>query len=170
MVYVNRVNLEGFLEISKVEVVSLDGKAIPVMHGILHDESGVHSHRIIMSDYPAAITLDMMREFQEIQNGQVLIELGNNEAMVSIRDGMPLVAIEGKLITTPDHNTVIDVKWIFFLTVPPQQWNLADKRLDSILKNIVNSWWSMTETDRQLVYEYLRGFDGRHGKRRLASD
>lgn len=169
MTFVNRVNLQGYLEITEVDTVEFDRKTVPVMHGVLHGGDFLSQHKLLITDYPASFTVEMLRKFQGVKRGQMLVELDGNEVAVTINNGLPLVAVEGKLLSKPRQESVVEVRWIYFLTLPPQQLDFHDERLNQIVLNITDSWWSMTETERQLVYEYLQGYFGRRERSSASS-
>jgi hypothetical protein len=161
MVYVNRVNLQGYLEITAVEEVNVNSNAVPVMHGILHGGDFLSKHKLLITDYPASFTIEMVRRFQKIRSGQLMMELDDREVVVTINNGLPLVSVEGTLLSKPGQESVVKVRWIYFLSIPSQQLDFKDERLSQIVANITDSWWSKTETERKITYDYLNGFFGR---------
>lgn len=151
MPYANRVNLQGYLEIEKIDVVRLNGKSVPVLHGFLHSGSFLASHRLLITDSPAALTLDLMRKFQDYPDGQVVLEIEGQQVDVSVLKGKPLVAVEGRLLSRPNQESVVDVKWITFLSIAPSHLAIQDDRL----VEIINRWNEIREADREHVYQFL---------------
>ena len=98
MPYANRVNLQGYLEIVKVTTIEIDGKTIPVLCGYLHSGDILAIHKLVISDYPATKTINLIKEFQEQPNGQALLTISNHQVEVTMLDGKPLVSIKSEVI------------------------------------------------------------------------
>ena len=156
--FVNHVNLQGYLEITFVEEVTINSKAIPIIHGILHSGDFLAKHKLLITDYPALSTIEMVRRFQKIRSGQLMAELSDSRVGKTTNNGFPLVFVEGELLSSPEQESVVKVRWIYFMSITSNQIDFKDERLDEIVANIANRWWEMSETERQLVYEYLHGY------------
>ena len=152
MTYANRVNLQGYLEITEIETVRLDGKTIPVIHGYLHNGEFLSKHRLLITDAPASLTVELLRDYQDRHaEPQVSLQIDEEQIrIVPVLQETPLVAIEGRLLSRPNQESVIDVKWITFLSVMPSAIS-QDKRLEEIAR----SWSLIREQDKESVYQYV---------------
>lgn len=161
MPYANRVNLQGYLEIVKVTTIEIDGKTIPVLYGYLHSGDFLAIHKLVISDYPATKTINLIKEFQEQPNGQALLTISNHQVEITVLDGKPLVSIEGKLFSFPNQESVIDVQWITFLSLAP----LSFHGQDALLMDVIKWWMKIPDVKRKMVHQYLvRLVDNRNEK------
>ncbi|RCK72785.1 MAG: hypothetical protein ANABAC_1319 [Anaerolineae bacterium] len=120
MNYVNHVYLQGYLEILSAQTVQVNGQEVPVLHGLLHTGEFLSTHKLLITNAPAAYVLEMIRDIQDnppVHQAALLIEEGQISILPLMKD-KPLVVVEGRLISKPKQESVVDVKWITFLSVP----------------------------------------------------
>lgn len=141
MGFANRVNLQGYLEIERVEVVTLDGLEVPVIHACLYSGKLLGKHRLLMTNLIAQRVLEALRK-KTVTSLRMVDEDGTERPL----DSRPLVAIEGRLLTQ-GRESVVDVKWITFLSLVPK-----DIPLDMRLSRIIACWPKLEEAQRERIY------------------
>ncbi len=102
MRFANRVMLQGYLEVERMEQVVLDEKSgllAPVIRGWLWtDTAGLERHRVVLADKPAVGLLELLRRFNPTEGGSALVRLNGQVFEVTHLDGKPFVAVEGRLV------------------------------------------------------------------------
>jgi hypothetical protein len=153
MKFANRVTLQGYLEVERMEQVALDADSslfAPVIHGWLWtDAAGVERHRVVLADKPALGLLDLLRKFNPAEGGSALVSINGNRFEVAHLDGKPFVAVEGRLL-----NGVVDVKHVTLLSTP--EAGLLRLLTDHRLREIVYQWADVREADRAHMYRLVR--------------
>lgn len=153
MRFANRVVLQGYLEIERMEQVALDeGSKLsaPVLHGWLWtDTTGLERHRVVIADNPAVGLLEMLRRFNPAEGGSALVSINGNRFEVAHLDGKPFVAMEGRLL-----DGVVDVKHVTLLSTP--EAGLLRLLTDHRLREIVYLWEDVREADRAHMYRIVR--------------
>ena len=154
MNYANRVLLQGYLELERVEEMPLLAGGVsammPVLYGWLWtDAEGRSRHRVMLTDKVALGLLGVLRRFRP-QGGSALVRLSGTTLEVAQLDGKPFVAVEGRLV----EGGVVDVKHISVLSTP----EAALLRLleDHRLREIAYAWSALQEADRALMYRLAR--------------
>lgn len=153
MRFANRVVLQGYLEIERMEQVSLDevsALSAPVVRGWLWtDTAGLERHRVVLADKPAVGLLEMLRRFNPTEGGSALVSINGNRFEVAHLDGKPFVAVEGRLL-----DGVVDVKHVTLLSTP--EAGLLRLLTDHRLREIVYQWADVREADRAHMYRIVR--------------
>ena len=151
MALVNLVHLKGYLEIVQAETVSLDGRVVPVLHAYIHTGEILASHRLIITSNTAEFVLNTLRRYQDtgLLNRRDYLEVGEGGTRVLYGDH-PLVMVEGRLLSRRGHESVIEVKWITFLTID-------DGRSDpnTFLQDLLSHWKDLSEAERKRVRALL---------------
>jgi len=154
--FVNRVTLQGYLEIDKIETVSLDGLDVPVLHGsIMADPAFGMRHQVLIADRPAVAVLEMLRQFQTFPE-QKFFSIGDTVSDFLIAEGKPFVSIEGNLIQGTNGGTVVNVSWITFLTAP--YGLLKQIQSDRRLHEMVNTWRALSPEAKDELYCQFRKY------------
>ncbi len=152
MRFANRVVLQGYLEIERMEQVSLDevsALSAPVVRGWLWtDTAGLERHRVVLADKPALGLLEMLRRFNP-EGGSALVTIDGNRFEVAHLDGKPFVAVEGRLL-----DGVVDVKHVTLLSTP--EAGLLRLLTDHRLREIVYLWDEVREADRAHMYRLVQ--------------
>ncbi|MEW6505826.1 MAG: hypothetical protein AB1457_17875 [Chloroflexota bacterium] len=152
MRFANRVVLQGYLDIQRVETISLDGKSglsAPVVHGVLElDASGIERQPVVIADRPAVALLEILHRYQP-GVGSALVNINGMTVEVAQLNGKPFVAVEGSLISG-----TVAVKHITVLSVP--EAGLLRLLMDHRLREIVYGWEEIREADRMLMYRIVR--------------
>lgn len=152
MRFANRVVLQGYLDIQRVETISLDGKSglsAPVVHGVLElDASGIERQPVVIADRPAVALLEILHRYQP-GVGSALVNINGMTVEVAQLNGKPFVAVEGSLISG-----IVAVKHITVLSVP--EAGLLRLLMDHRLREIVYGWEEIREADRMLMYRIVR--------------
>ena len=133
--YTNLSILQGWLEVSSVQSLTLDGQPVVVIHGWINttDQDGLESffgerHPVVISGRPAEAILEITRKLNDkFQNlsGISLASLSGelaDQIQVLLKGGRPYVIAQGKLLTR-DGKSCVDVKHISFLGLP---WGALD--------------------------------------------
>jgi hypothetical protein len=144
--YTNLSILQGWLEVSSVQMVTMDRLPEVVIHGWINttDQDGLETffgerHPVVISGRPAEAVVDITRKLNEkFQNltGIILVSLSGDLAeqfRVLITQGRPYVIAQGKLLTH-DGQSCVDIKHISFLGLP---WGALDALHE--LEPIMNS-------------------------------
>ncbi len=150
MKFVNRVMLQGYLEVEKVVEVVLDagcGLTSPVVHGWLWTDGGMERHQVVLADKPAIGLLELMRRINPA-GGSALLRLNGRVFEVAQLDGKPFVAVEGRLL-----DGVVDVKYVTLLSMP--EAGLLRMLTDHRLREIVAMWDEVREADRAHMYRLV---------------
>lgn len=156
MPFANHVSLQGYLEIGEVRMLSLDGTTVPVLHGYLHSGEFLATHRILITAAPANITLDMLRQYQNgtAGGGGIALEITEEGVrIVPVDPHRPLVAIEGRLLSSPTLGCVVDVKWITFLSLVSADAPLAAE--DRLLRELINQWENLSAGEKEQIHALL---------------
>jgi hypothetical protein len=150
--FANRVLLQGYLEVERVEQITLDESSqlsAPVLHGWLWtDTAGLERHRVVLADKPALGFLEMLRKFNP-EGGSALLSLNGSRFEVAHLDGKPFVALEGRLL-----NGAVQVKYITLLSIP--EAGLLRLLTDHRLREIVYHWEHVREADRAHMHKLVR--------------
>lgn len=150
--FANRVVLQGYLDVQRVEEVVLDGASrlsAPVVHGVLElDSAGLDRQAVVIADKPAIALLEVMRKFKP-EGGSALVSIGGVTVEVAHLDGKPFVAIEGRLV-----GGVVSVKHVTVLSTP--EAGLLRLLTDHRLREIVYAWEDIREADRAHMYRMVR--------------
>lgn len=153
--FVNRVTLQGYLEIEQVENVALDDGShltVPVLHGcVMADPALGMRHRLLIADRPALAVLEVMRQFQGSDQQHIVISGSTVDLL--LLEGKPFVSIEGNLIEGSD-GSLVNVTWITFLSAP--YGLLKQLQLDRRLQELVNAWRALPPEARDDLYCQLR--------------
>ncbi|MEJ5200613.1 MAG: hypothetical protein WHV66_00155 [Anaerolineales bacterium] len=155
MPFANHVSLQGYLEISEVRMLSLDSTTVPVLHGYLHSGEFLATHRLLITAAPANITLDMLRQHQNgAAGGGIALEITEGGArLVAVDPNRPLVAVEGRLLSSPTLGCVVDVKWITFLSLVSADAPLTAG--DRLLRDLVNQWENLSAGEKEQIHALL---------------
>jgi len=152
MRFVNRVSLQGYLAVQRVEEVVLDagsGLSVPVIYGVLEmDAAGLERQAVVIADKPALGLLEVLRKFRP-EGGSALLSIGGMTVEVAHLDGKPFVVVEGKLV-----DGVVSVKSLTVLSTP--EVGLLRLLTDHRLREIVYAWEEIREADRALMYRIVR--------------
>jgi hypothetical protein len=152
MRFVNRVTLQGYLAVQRLEEVMLDaesGLSAPVIYGVLEmDTAGLERQAVVIADKPAVGLLEMLRKFSP-QGGSALVSIDGVTAEVAHLDGKPFVAVEGKLVYG-----VVSVQHVTVLSTP--EAGLLRLLTDHRLREIVYAWEDVREADRSHMYRIVR--------------
>lgn len=144
MRFVNRVLLQGYLEIEQVGDVVLDaasGLSAPIVRGWLWgDPVGLMRHRLIVADQAATALLDILRKTQPI-GSVAMVVLGERQVEIACLDGKPFVSLEGTLV-----DGIVNVKWITVLSLP--EISLLRLLTDPRLRDVVYAWGALSEGER----------------------
>ncbi len=158
MRFANRVVLQGYLEIERVEQIALDKASdlsAPVIHGRLWtDAAGLERHRVVIADKPAVGLLELLRRFNPTEGGSALVSVNGSRFEVAHLDGKPFVAVEGRLV-----DGVVDVKHVTLLSTP--EAGLLRLLTDHRLREIVYRWADVREADRAHMYRIVQEIRGR---------
>jgi len=153
MRFANRVTLQGYLEIERMDQVALDAGSelfAPVIHGWLWtDTVGLERHRVILADKPALGLLEMLRRFNPTEGGSALLSLNGTQFEVAHLNGRPFVAVEGRLVAG-----VVNVKHVTLLSTP--EAGLLRLLTDHRLREIVYGWGEIREADRAHMYRIVQ--------------
>lgn len=152
MKFANRVTLQGYLEVVRMEQVPLDnssGLAAPVVHGWLWTgQSGLERHRVVIADKPAIGLLEVLRRFNPEAGGSALVSIDGHHYEVAHLDGKPFVVVEGTLT-----NGVVNVKFLTMLSTP--EISLLRLLRDHRLRELVSGWEDLREADRAGIYRWF---------------
>ncbi|MDT8899497.1 hypothetical protein QYE77_14630 [Thermanaerothrix sp. 4228-RoL] len=153
MRFANRVMLQGYLEVERMEQVVLDEKSgllAPVIRGWLWtDTAGLERHRVVLADKPAVGLLELLRRFNPTEGGSALVRLNGQVFEVTHLDGKPFVAVEGRLVAG-----VVNVKHVTLLSTP--EAGLLRLLTDHRLREIVYLWEEVREADRAHMYRLVQ--------------
>ena len=153
MRFANRVVLQGYLEIERMEQIALDESSAllaPVLYGRLWtDAAGLEHHRVVIADKPAVGLLELLRRFNPTEGGSALVSVNGSRFEVAHLDGKPFVAVEGRLVAG-----VVDVKHVTLLSTP--EAGLLRLLTDHRLREIVYAWADVREADRAHMYRIVR--------------
>lgn len=152
MRFANRVTLQGYLAIQRVEEVMLDGESglsVPVVYGVLElDAVGLTRQAVVLADKPATWLLEILHRFRP-EGGSALVTIHGEQFEVAHLDGKPFVAVEGNLV-----DGVVNVRHVTLLSAP--EVGLLRLLTDHRLREIVYAWGEIREADRALMYRIVR--------------
>lgn len=155
--FVNRVTLQGYLEIEQVVQVVLDDKSglsAPVLHGqVVTDPALEMRHRLLIADRPAMAVLEVMRQCQYGREQQCMVSIGGSTVELLLLEGKPFVSIEGTLLEG-DAGSLVNVSWISFLSTP--EYGLLKQLQDRRLQELVFSWRTLSPEAKDGLYCLLR--------------
>jgi len=161
--FTNRVHLQGFLEIDRAAIRSLGEQVCsPVLWGWLYSgaSEAAERHRFVISDRPAVATLEILRRVSTSPQPEILLTASLDGAVEAVAlNGRPLVSLEGVLLSIPGKPTVVDVKWISFLSVAPGLPPDGDDY--ATVRSLGRVWDRLREKDRQQLTEFVRQVETR---------
>ena len=109
------------------------------------------SHRLVITDNTAEFVLNTLRKYQDtsLLNQRDYLEVGEGGTRV-LHGDYPLVMVEGRLLSCRGHESVIEVKWITFLT-------LDDGRSgpETFLQDLLSRRNDLSEVERKQVRALL---------------